>query len=422
LQPSLSSEAQPVYRQQIAQLQRDLLILLIVLTVPLGTLYSLQLGYAAFGPQRGSIAAFAVNTANVLLSLICMVALMRRGKLAAAWSSIVALSFISILLEITILRNPGILLFALLNLTGLALFAPVRITAALVAVLVAALLVLTRVLDVGAVADWFNVASLFAAIMFVVICIGVVVRRVAAQSAQATVVTQAAAAERGRLHQRVADLHDQAQRIASLEHDLRQPLRTVQGYLHTLVAEQPSTVELALPALAAAQRTDRLLTNLLDQARAEAKQTSRAPQSIDLAQVWSNLQNAAQGLACYHTDPPVPIRWEIGAMPARMVLDAEQIERAVLNLLDNALAHSPPHGTIAVRARVVNGTLQIEVQDDGPGLPAAVRAALMSGTPAPCLRLGLQQVQRTVAAHNGHIVVATNAHGTTIRLVLPTQP
>ncbi len=168
LQPSLSDEAQPVYRQQIAQLQRDLLILLVVLAVTLGTLYSLQLGYAAFGPQRGSIAAFVVNTTNVLLSLICTLALMRRGKLAAVWSSIVALSFISILLEITILCNPGILLFALLNLTGLALFAPVRVTAALVGVLVAALLVLTRVLDVGAVADWFNVASLVGVIMVVV--------------------------------------------------------------------------------------------------------------------------------------------------------------------------------------------------------------------------------------------------------------
>ncbi len=92
----------------------------------------------------------------------------------------------------------------------------------------------------------------------------------------------------------------------------------------------------------------------------------------------------------------------------------------MLNLLDNALAHSPPHGTITVRARVVNGALQIEVQDDGPGLPAAVRAALASGTPAPCLRL--RQVHRTGAAHGGHIVVATNAHGTTIRHVLPTPP
>jgi signal transduction histidine kinase len=157
-----------------------------------------------------------------------------------------------------------------------------------------------------------------------------------------------------------------------------------------------------------------LLTNLLDQARAEAQQTPRAPQPIDPAQVWINLQNAAHGLACYHTDPPVPFRWQSDDMPARVVLDAEQIERAVLNLLDNALTHSPPHGMITVRAHVVNGTRQIEVQDDRPGLPAAVCAALTSGTPAPCLRLGLQQVQRTVAAHNGHIMVATNAHGTTI--------
>ena len=422
LHVALDAEAQPIYWQIIARLQRDLLVLLMAITIPLGILNGTQLGYAALVTHTGSISSFVMHTTSFVLTVLCATLFLRRQQLGTAWGSVVGITAVATMSQIIILREPGLLLFALLSLAGPALFAPLRVTLALVGSLVTALGLLMYLLGINEAQDWINVASLFGAIMLGLASVGVVVRRVAGQWAQTTVAAQADAVEHARLHQRVADLHDQAQRIASLEHDLRQPLRTVQGYLHTLAAEQPTAAELALPALAAAQRTDRLLTNLLDQARAEAQQTPRAPQPVDLAQIWINLQNTAHGLACYHTDPPVPIRWQLDTMPARMVLDAEQIERAVLNLLDNALAHSPPHGTITVRARVVNGTVQIEVQDDGPGLPTAVRAALTSGTPAPCLRLGLQQVQRTVAAHGGHIVVATNIHGTTIRLVLPTSP
>jgi len=418
----LDTEAQPIYGESIRRLQRDLLLLLIIITVPLGTLYSLQTGYNVFVAQRGSMAAFTVNTADVLLSLICAIVFMRNGKFAAAWGSIVGLSFVSILLETAILREPGIILFALLNFTGLALFAPVRVTVALVGALLAAFFLLIHTLGLGDMQAWFSVASLFVGIMFVVICIGVVVRRVAAQSAQAMVVAQAAAVEQGRLQQRVHDLQHHAHRLASLEHDLRQPLRTVQGYLAALAAEHADTTELMLPALAAAQRTDRLLSNLLDQARAEAQQAPRMAQPTNLAHLWTNLEHTASGLARYYTDPPVPIRWlSQGSLP-HVVLDGEQIERAVLNLLDNALAHSPANGVIDVRARIDEHEWWLEVQDNGPGLPTDVKFTLVLGAPAASLRLGLQQVQRTVAAHGGRVEVDTAKHGTTIRLCIPLNP
>lgn len=422
LHPPLDADAQPIYNESIRRLQHDLLLFLIVITVPLGTLYSLQTGYDVFVAQRGSVAAFMVNTADVILSLFCTLVFMRKGKPAAAWGSIVSLSFVSILLETAILREPGILLFALLNFTGLALFAPVRVTTALGGGLLVALFLLMRGLAMGNTQDWINVAGLFGAIMFVVICMGVVVRRVAAHAAQATVAAQAAAAERGRWEQRVHDLHAQAQRLASLEHDLRQPLRTVEGCLAALAAERADTTELTLPALAAAQRADRLLSNLLDQARAEAQQAPRVAQPTDLAQLWINLEHTAAGLARYYTDPPVLIRWSCNDPLPCAVLDGEQIERAVLNLLDNALAHSPPDGVIEVRAQVVKHELWIEVADQGPGLPADVQFALVMGAPAASLRLGLQQVQRAVAAHTGHIAVDAGTRGTTIRLIIPLHP
>ena len=267
--------------------------------------------------------------------------------------------------------------------------------------------------------DWLNVAALFTAIMLGLGCVGIVVRRVARQFAQATVQAQAEAVQRAQLQQRMDDLRRRTQLLASLEHDLRQPLRTVEGYLGALLAERTDTTDLALPALAAAQHTDRLLSNLLDQARAQAQQKPHAPQPTDLAQLWSKIQQIAQGLARYRTDPPIPISFVIEDALPTMRLDAEHVERAILNLLDNALAVSPPDGTITVRARVLPDSVQIEVQDQGPGLPEDVRYALLFDTPSASLGLGLQQVQRTVSTHGGQIEVDTSVSGTMIRLIFP---
>lgn len=419
LPPSLDAGAQEIYQKIIARLRRDLLLLLMAVTIPLGILNGAQLGYAAFVTHNGSSASFMVHVASFLLTIFCAVTLLRRNQIGAAWGSVVAINTVAVLWQIVILREPGLLLFALLSVAGPAMFLPLPLTFALVGGLLAAHGLLLHTLSISEAQDWINVASLFAAIMVGVAFIGAVVRRVAAQSAQATVAAQAAAAEHGRLEQRVHDLQHHAQRLASLEHDLRQPLRTVEGYLTALAAERADTTELTLPALAAAQRTDRLLSNLLDQARAEAQQAPRVAQPTELQQMWSRLEHAAAGLARYYTDPPVPICWSCNAQLPYMLIDGEQIERAVLNLLDNALAHSPPDGMIEVRAQVREHEWWIEVADQGPGLPADVQFALVIGAPTASLRLGLQQVQRTLAAHNGHIAVDSDTRGTTIRLTFP---
>jgi signal transduction histidine kinase len=406
----------------LTRLQRDLLLLLMALTIPLGMLNGAQLGYAAFMTHSGSTGSFVVHVASLLLTVVCAVILLRRDRIAAAWGSVVGITVVAVMLQITILHEPGLLLFALLSFVGPALFAPLRVTFALVVGLLAALFFLIRALGINEGQDWLNVAGLFGAMMFGLACVGLVVRRMAAQFAEATVAAREEAVQRAQLQQHMDDLRQQAERIASLEHDLRQPLRTVQGYLDIIAAEDADSAELAVPALAAAQRTDRLLANLLDQARAEVQQKPRVPQPTDLTLLLDHVQQAASGLARYYTDPRVPVRFAIPNSLPTVHLDAEQVERAVLNLLDNALVHSPSDGVIDVRAQVAGEMVQIEVQDQGSGLREEVRQALIDGTTSTGLRLGLQQVKRTVAAHGGCIEVDANKCGTTVRLVFPLQP
>lgn len=136
--------------------------------------------------------------------------------------------------------------------------------------------------------------------------------------------------------------------------------------------------ELVMPALAATQRADRLINNLLDATRDEGRQQQKFRGPTDISEVLRRLQDITGGLARYYTAPPVPIHFIFDQFLPVVMIDQEQFERALLNLLDNALAHSPPTGIIEVRAWVNDRELMIEVQDLGPGLPEHVHAALVA--------------------------------------------
>jgi signal transduction histidine kinase len=108
-----------------------------------------------------------------------------------------------------------------------------------------------------------------------------------------------------------------------------------------------------------------------------------------------------------------------------MRADADQIARAIGNLVANAIDAMPDGGTLTLRARADTREVVIDVQDTGSGIPANARERLFtpyytskrSGT-----GLGLSIVQAIVSDHGGHIDIHASADtGTTFRLVLPLE-
>jgi signal transduction histidine kinase len=418
----LEPRAQAIYAQMIARLQRDMLLLLMALTIPVGVFFGAQLFYNVWIARTMPLGAFVVHTVNMLLIVSLAAFFLWRGKIAAAWASVLCASLSAVVLQIWLLHEPGLLLFAVLSMAVPAIVMRLRVSVLLVGLLVAALYTIMRYTTPAYSDAWVSIAVIFAAIMFGLGCMGIVIRRFVRQFAQATVEIEDAAAQRGKLEQRMDDLHSQINRITSLEHDLRQPLRAVQGYLASLADEAPASGELIAPAQAAAQRADRLINNLLDLAHAEAHQQRGLRTPIELAQLFATLQRTAPGLASYYTDPPVPIEFSLPDRSLKAAVDAEQLERAILNLLDNALAYSPPDGTIAVRAWAAEAELAVEVRDMGPGIPEQVVRALMAGESAEGhMRpgLGLRQVYRMAQAHGGRLSIEPRARGTTVRVTLP---
>jgi signal transduction histidine kinase len=101
-----------------------------------------------------------------------------------------------------------------------------------------------------------------------------------------------------------------------------------------------------------------------------------------------------------------------------------QVARVLLNLLDNAIAHTPAGGSVIVRAVVHPGGVQIQVNDTGPGLPAATRvdppqARGRGIAPARPGRRGLVIARTIVEAHGGMLWAEPGARGASVRFYLP---
>ncbi|MBK8596285.1 MAG: HAMP domain-containing protein [Holophagales bacterium] len=92
--------------------------------------------------------------------------------------------------------------------------------------------------------------------------------------------------------------------------------------------------------------------------------------------------------------------------------DAQQIKRAVVNLVDNAVSATPPGGEVRVRASVEKGVARVVVADDGPGIPAEERDLVFEptfSTKAEGFGLGLSITSRIAAEHRGRVLLEENS-------------
>jgi len=102
---------------------------------------------------------------------------------------------------------------------------------------------------------------------------------------------------------------------------------------------------------------------------------------------------------------------------------AATLRRAVLNLVQNALDAMPQGGRLTLAGQGTTTQVQVQVQDTGSGIPAALLAQIFEPlytTKPGGTGLGLYIVQEIVAAHGGQLTVqSAEGHGTTFTITLP---
>ncbi len=162
-----------------------------------------------------------------------------------------------------------------------------------------------------------------------------------------------------------------SQLIANISHDLRSPLTSIRGHLETLLleenniseAEKREYVEITLRNVAGFQR---LVEELLDLARFESGQIVPEKLQFSLAELIQDVVLKMRGQSDsndivieYNPDPNLPFyNGDIGL-----------IERALTNIIGNAIEHTPKKGTIDVDLSFDDGMYHISVLDSGAGIP-----------------------------------------------------
>lgn len=157
--------------------------------------------------------------------------------------------------------------------------------------------------------------------------------------------------------------------LNSISHDLRTPLASITGVLSSLrmeddVLNTETRRELVETALGEAERLNRLVGNLLDMSRLESGALRLAPQPCDVQDViGSTLNSLASRLEDHVVDVEIPP--DLPLVSADYVL----INQVLINLLENAAKYSPENAPIYIRAWQNGDSVQVDVEDHGPGIP-----------------------------------------------------
>ena len=219
--------------------------------------------------------------------------------------------------------------------------------------------------------------------------------------------------------------------VADASHELRTPLTSILANLELLQASLEGTGHqddrtAVTSALRSSKRMRRLVADLLLLARADAGRVGPR-QECELAEIAAGAVAEVRPVAGRHEitldeDDPVTVEG-----------NPDELHRIVLNLLDNAVRHTPDGTSVRVRVGREDGGAVLEVSDDGPGIPAEMRDAVFSRfvrgagpadrTSGDGAGLGLAIVAAVAASHGGTAAAGSPpGGGARFTVRLPARP
>lgn len=214
---------------------------------------------------------------------------------------------------------------------------------------------------------------------------------------------------------------------ALIAHDLRQPLSSIDLYAQ-LVAKQlasdPALQQRLQQIRSLARRLRRMVDDLVDFTRLEARQLTLEPGQVDLAVL---IEEAVQRIGLDAPDRPIDVH--VRGAPVIVEVDADRIAQVLDNLLSNAMKYGDPGTPIRVDLETGEGRATVSVTNRGPGIAPDDMAHLFERFQrardtrrrgAKGIGLGLHITRGLIEAHGGEIVAESVPGGeTTFRFTLP---
>jgi signal transduction histidine kinase len=235
----------------------------------------------------------------------------------------------------------------------------------------------------------------------------------------------------GRMAQRIAEQwrtlrrQDQERReiIANVSHDLRTPLTSLHGFLETLAHKSDLSDgerrRYLTTALAQSAKVAQLAHELFELARIEHDASTFEREPFSLGDL---VHDVVQELGLLASAKGQRLTADVPANLPHVVGSLRLIDRALTNLISNAIQHGPAGAAIGIALRDLEHSVEIVVCDDGPGIPAEVREALLGSPPDGARRagtgLGLQIVRRILELHGSRIELDDSPRGTRVRFEL----
>ncbi|MCL4178794.1 MAG: HAMP domain-containing histidine kinase [Verrucomicrobia bacterium] len=217
--------------------------------------------------------------------------------------------------------------------------------------------------------------------------------------------------------------------VSSVSHEMRAPIASVRLMAEELVDRGPSDPAKAGEyhgyILQECRRLSALIENVLDFSRHEQGRKQYRFEPVDLGRV---VEETMHVMRSYAADRKVTLEHRVEGAPFELVLDAAAIQQVLVNLVDNAIKHSPAGAAVEVAlaypdpapasipAGQSNGTppVRLTVRDQGPGIPEAEQRLIFQrfyrrGTElrreTQGIGLGLAIVQYIAEAHGGSVRV-----------------
>ncbi|HEY2777445.1 MAG TPA: HAMP domain-containing sensor histidine kinase [Gaiellaceae bacterium] len=181
----------------------------------------------------------------------------------------------------------------------------------------------------------------------------------------------------GEMAARLAEVEEMERNfLMSVSHELRTPLTAIRGHVSALregVVEDPGERAASLETVELeAQRLDRLVGDILDLAKLDTHRFTVTSEEVDMVQLVDQAyerfrEEARRRSIDYHQD--------VRARPV-ITSDGDRVLQVVGNLLSNAFHATPDGGRISLELAQQNGTVQVAVEDNGPGIPPDMRERL----------------------------------------------
>lgn len=215
-----------------------------------------------------------------------------------------------------------------------------------------------------------------------------------------------------------------ARLMSDVAHEIRNPLTTIEGYMEGLTdGVLPPNAETFSEVAGEAHRIKRIAEDLSFMSQAQEGSVPYERGAVDLADL---ARQTTQRLQPRSAQANVKLMTSID-MPLPVVADSGRITQLLTNVISNALAHTPPDGTITVTGRIVGSNCEISITDTGEGIPTnrldIIFERFTRFREGAGIGIGLNIARSIATDHGGQLVAHSEGtgHGATFTLTLPTM-